>query len=54
MTAFAFGGATANGGLGFAGCNGGNGGVPGGGAAAGGGFSGSLSGGRGQINVWWI
>ncbi len=54
MTAFASGGAAANGGLGFVGCGGGNGGIPGGGAAAGGGVTGPYSGGRGQINVWWV
>lgn len=50
---FNSGGAAANGGLGHSGVSAGNGGIPGGGAA-GQGDSQVFTGGRGQINVWWV
>jgi hypothetical protein len=54
VSAFASGGAAPRGGLGFLGINGGNGVVPGGGAGCGAGTSSTFTGGRGQINVWWV
>jgi len=54
VTAFASGGSAPNGGSGFSGITGGNGAIPGGGAGCGSGSTGSFTGGRGQINVWWV
>lgn len=54
VSGFAAGGSAPNGGSGFLGITGGNGVVPGGGAAVGSGSSGTHTGGRGQINVWWV
>lgn len=50
---FSSGGSAPNGGLGFVGTAANNGGIPGGGAGGNGNAS-SYSGGRGQINVWWV
>lgn len=54
VAAFASGGAAPRGGLGQVGLAGGDGGIPGGGAAAGSGGTGPFTGGRGQINIWWV
>ena len=54
VSAFASGGAAPRGGLGFLGTSGGNGVVPGGGAGCGSATSGTFTGARGQINIWWI
>lgn len=54
VSAFASGGAAPRGGLGQVGVAGGDGGIPGGGAAAGSGGTGPFTGGRGQINIWWV
>ena len=54
VSAFASGGAAPRGGLGFLGTNGGNGVVPGGGAGCGAAVASTFTGGRGQINVWWV
>jgi hypothetical protein len=53
-TAYAVGGSAPRGGSGFSGITGGNGAIPGGGAGCGAGSTGAFTGGRGQINVWWV
>jgi hypothetical protein len=54
VPSFSAGGSSPRGGSGTFGVTGANGAIPGGGAASGSSDTNTYSGGRGQINIWWV